>query len=114
MSRVRAPSSTPSSPAPPWRTQGPTERRVHAAHPGGTGCMTFPPPRRAKIVCTLGPATRTAESVAALIDAGMDVARLNLSHGSHDEHRALSEHVRREPDPAKRPGAVGADRQGPK
>jgi len=76
--------------------------------------MTFPPPRRAKIVCTLGPATRTAESVAALIDAGMDVARLNLSHGSHDEHRALYEHVRRESDRAKRAVAVVADLQGPK
>ncbi|TMQ71617.1 MAG: pyruvate kinase, partial [Candidatus Eisenbacteria bacterium] len=76
--------------------------------------MTFPPPRRAKIVCTLGPATRTAESVAALIGAGMDVARLNLSHGSHDEHRALYEHVRRESDRAKRAVAVVADLQGPK
>ena len=37
--------------------------------------------RRAKIVCTLGPATQSPEAIRALIDAGMDVARLNLSHG---------------------------------
>ncbi|HEY9412664.1 MAG TPA: pyruvate kinase, partial [Jiangellaceae bacterium] len=42
--------------------------------------------RRAKIVCTLGPATDSAEQLRAVIDAGMDVARFNLSHGSHAEH----------------------------
>ena len=42
--------------------------------------------RRAKIVCTLGPATESAESIRELVDAGMDVARLNLSHGTHDDH----------------------------
>ena len=39
--------------------------------------------RRAKIVCTLGPATATPEIIAALVNAGMNVARLNLSHGDH-------------------------------
>ncbi|HET6501221.1 MAG TPA: pyruvate kinase, partial [Amycolatopsis sp.] len=38
--------------------------------------------RRAKIVCTLGPATATADKIRALVDAGMDVARMNFSHGS--------------------------------
>ena len=76
--------------------------------------MTFPPARRAKIVCTLGPATRSAESIAALIEAGMDVARLNLSHGTHDEHRAAYERVRSASDAAKRAVAVLADLQGPK
>src|SRR5579872_6069098 len=42
--------------------------------------------RRAKIVCTLGPATSTQERINALITAGLDVARLNLSHGSHADH----------------------------
>jgi pyruvate kinase len=39
--------------------------------------------RRAKIVCTLGPATESPESVRRLVDSGMDVARLNMSHGDH-------------------------------
>ncbi len=44
--------------------------------------------RRAKIVCTLGPATGSAEQVTALVESGMDVARLNFSHGSHEDHAA--------------------------
>ncbi len=44
--------------------------------------------RKTKIVCTLGPATDSAEGIAALIDAGMDVVRLNFSHGTRDDHRA--------------------------
>ena len=50
--------------------------------------------RRAKIVCTLGPATCTPEQVRALVAAGMDVARLNLSHGSREEHAAVYREVR--------------------
>ena len=45
--------------------------------------------RRTKIVCTLGPSSGSPESIRALIEAGMDVARLNFSHGSHDDHGAL-------------------------
>ena len=45
--------------------------------------------RRAKIVCTLGPATSTPEAIRALVDAGMDVARLNLSHGSYADHEEI-------------------------
>ncbi|MGL5247378.1 MAG: pyruvate kinase, partial [Brooklawnia sp.] len=48
--------------------------------------------RRAKIVCTLGPATETQERMEELIRAGLDVARFNMSHGSHEEHaRRLAE-----------------------
>ena len=43
--------------------------------------------RRAKIVCTLGPAVESIEKITELIDAGMNMARLNLSHGGHDEHQ---------------------------
>ena len=50
--------------------------------------------RRAKIVCTLGPATSTAPALAELIDAGMNVARLNFSHGTHEEHSAVYDMVR--------------------
>ena len=42
--------------------------------------------RRAKIVCTLGPATATPRRIRELVYAGMDVARLNMSHGSHEDH----------------------------
>ena len=42
--------------------------------------------RRAKIVCTLGPATGSLEQITALVEAGMDVARLNFSHGKHEDH----------------------------
>src|SRR5258705_2844955 len=70
--------------------------------------------RRAKIVCPRGPATATAQQLAELIDAGMDVARLNFSHGTHAEHSAVYDAVRQIA--AERGRAVGvlADLQGPK
>lgn len=51
--------------------------------------------RRTKIICTLGPATDTAAQLAELVDAGMDVARLNFSHGTRDDHLARYRMVRR-------------------
>ncbi|HEV7712763.1 MAG TPA: pyruvate kinase, partial [Asanoa sp.] len=45
--------------------------------------------RRAKIVCTLGPAVASPERIRGLVDAGMDVARLNFSHGDHADHEAV-------------------------
>jgi len=70
--------------------------------------------RRARIVCTLAPASRAPATVRALVDAGMDVARLNFSHGSHEEHRALHDAVRRAADEAGRAVGVMADLQGPR
>jgi pyruvate kinase len=70
--------------------------------------------RRAKIVCTLGPATGTYEGVRALVYAGMDVARLNFSHGSHEQHRQAYEWVRRASDESGRGVGVLVDLQGPK
>ena len=70
--------------------------------------------RRAKIVCTLGPATSTAPALAELIDAGMNVARLNFSHGTHAEHSAVYEMVRQISAERARPVGVLADLQGPK
>jgi len=70
--------------------------------------------RRAKIVCTLGPASRSAEAISALVRAGMDVARLNLSHGTHEDHAAAYAHVRRASDEAGRAVGILADLQGPK
>jgi pyruvate kinase len=70
--------------------------------------------RRTKIVCTLGPATATEERVTALVEAGMDVARLNFSHGDHAEHERLYGLVRAAADRLGRPVGVLADLQGPK
>ncbi|GAA2070274.1 pyruvate kinase [Microbacterium hatanonis] len=70
--------------------------------------------RRAKIVATLGPATSTYESVRAIIDAGVDVARLNLSHGDYSVHEGNYANVRRAADDAGKPVAILVDLQGPK
>jgi len=70
--------------------------------------------RKTKIVCTIGPATETAEMVDRLVDAGMDAARLNLSHGTHEEHARRAGLIREAQDRAGRPLAVIADLQGPK
>src|SRR5919108_2913588 len=71
-------------------------------------------PRRTKIVATIGPASSSAEAVAGLARAGMDGARLNLSHGTHDEHRARARMVRAVEAEVGRPLALIADLQGPK
>jgi pyruvate kinase len=70
--------------------------------------------RRAKIVCTLGPSTNTAERLRKLVEAGMDVARLNLSHGSHAEHERVYLDVRRASDAVGRAVGILVDLQGPK
>jgi pyruvate kinase len=70
--------------------------------------------RRAKIVATLGPATSSLEQIRGLVDAGMDVARLNLSHGSHDVHLKVYENVRAAADEAGRGVGILVDLQGPK
>ncbi|GAB3607885.1 pyruvate kinase [Humibacter ginsengiterrae] len=70
--------------------------------------------RRAKIVATLGPATSSYENIRAIIDAGVDVARLNLSHGTYDVHEAVYANVRRAADDSGRAVAVMVDLQGPK
>ncbi|MEV5241550.1 pyruvate kinase [Streptomyces cinnamoneus] len=70
--------------------------------------------RRAKIVCTLGPATDSYEQIKALVEAGMDVARFNLSHGTYDEHEARYQRVRKAAEETGRNIGVLADLQGPK
>jgi pyruvate kinase len=71
-------------------------------------------PRRTKILATIGPASGTPERLAQLVAAGMNGARLNFSHGTHDEHRARAEACRAAADDAGRPLALVADLQGPK
>ncbi|MCH0562755.1 MULTISPECIES: pyruvate kinase [unclassified Streptomyces] len=70
--------------------------------------------RRAKIVCTLGPATDSYDQIKALVDAGMDVARFNLSHGTHAEHEERYRRVRKAADETGRSVGILADLQGPK
>ena len=70
--------------------------------------------RRAKIVCTLGPATASPERVRALVDAGMDVARLNFSHGTRDDHEQVYRRVREVAEATGAAVGVLADLQGPK
>ena len=70
--------------------------------------------RRAKIVCTLGPATGTYEGVRGLVYAGMDVARLNFSHGAYEQHRQAYTWVRQASDESGRGVGVLVDLQGPK
>ncbi len=70
--------------------------------------------RRAKIVCTLGPSSNTTERLVELINAGMNVARLNMSHGDYDEHGARLKAVREAAEITGRTVGVLADLQGPK
>src|SRR6476660_983862 len=70
--------------------------------------------RRAKIVCTLGPATSSAERLSELVAAGMDVARLNLAHGAYEDHEKVYLEVRRASDESGRAVGVLVDLQGPK
>ncbi|MEO9151691.1 MAG: pyruvate kinase [Lapillicoccus sp.] len=70
--------------------------------------------RRAKIVCTLGPATSSVEQIRALVDAGMDIARLNLSHGEYAVHEEIYRAVRKASDETGRAVGILVDLQGPK
>lgn len=73
-----------------------------------------PIPRRAKIICTLGPSSNTYEKIKALVQAGMDVARLNFSHGTHDDHNKVINTIRQVSRELDKPIAIMQDLQGPK
>ncbi|ORM33853.1 pyruvate kinase [Williamsia sp. 1135] len=70
--------------------------------------------RRTKIVCTLGPATATDDRVRELVESGMDVARLNFSHGKHQDHKEMYDRVRKASDVTGHAVGILADLQGPK
>lgn len=77
--------------------------------------MTWQLPRRqTKIVCTLGPRSESFDRVLALAEAGMDVARLNFSHGTHEEHASRIETVRAVSERVERSIGILQDLQGPK
>ncbi len=69
--------------------------------------------KRTKIVCTLGPAVDSEEALRGLIDAGMDVARLNFSHGSHAEHKARIDRLKKVREEMGSPCAIMLDTCGP-
>ena len=70
--------------------------------------------RRAKIVCTLGPAVSSPQRLRELVAAGMDVARLNLSHGAYADHEAVYRDVRAASDETGHAVGILVDLQGPK
>lgn len=70
--------------------------------------------RRAKIVATLGPASSSYDQLRAIIEAGVDVARMNLSHGSYDDHEQIYRDVRKAASDLDKPVGVFVDLQGPK
>src|ERR671937_2215245 len=76
--------------------------------------MAADEPRRTKIVATIGPASSSRDTICALIDAGVDAARLNFSHGTREEHAARARFVREAQEECGRPLALMADLQGPK
>jgi pyruvate kinase len=69
---------------------------------------------RTKIVCTLGPSTASRETLLSLMEAGMNVARLNFSHGTHEAHAETVALVRAAADELNRPVAILGDLQGPR
>ena len=69
---------------------------------------------RTKIVCTIGPAVASYEKMVALIEAGMNVARLNFSHGTHEEHERNIKNLKKARQQTKRPLALMLDMKGPK
>lgn len=69
--------------------------------------------RKTKIVCTLGPASKDEKTISKMLKAGMDVARINLSHGTHEYHQATIESFRRVRDSLDMPAAVMLDTKGP-
>ena len=70
--------------------------------------------QRTKIVCTIGPVSASSAKLTAMMKAGMRVARLNLSHGTHAEHRALMKTIRSVAKTLKLQVPIIADIQGPK
>jgi len=74
----------------------------------------FATAKRTKIVCTIGPASASPAILEAMVREGMDVARLNFSHGLHDDHARAYEFVRAASDATGRAVGILADLQGPK
>src|SRR3989344_1959900 len=68
---------------------------------------------RTKIICTIGPAVETYEKIVQLIEAGMNVARLNFSHGTHSDHLQIIQYLKKAREEKKVPLAIMLDTKGP-
>src|SRR6202051_2125385 len=110
MSTISEPSSSSPSDAPP--SHAPPSHATAERARGRNRVMRRR--RSAKIVATLGPASAGGEPIRALFDAGVDVFRLNFSHGTHEEHRARFAEIRQVENDTGRPIGILADMQGPK
>src|SRR5262249_56071532 len=80
----------------------------------GQAIPAAPDGRKAKIVCTIGPASSSEAVLRDLMRAGMDVARLNFSHGTHEEHARIIDRLRRVAEKEERSICILQDLQGPK
>lgn len=69
--------------------------------------------RKTKIICTLGPATNSEEIIRKLIENGMDVARLNFSHGTHEEHKKKIDMIKKIREELDKPIPILLDTKGP-
>lgn len=69
--------------------------------------------RKTKIICTIGPAVSSENRIQELIEAGMDVARINFSHGTHEEHQVIIERLKRAREISQKPLAIMLDTKGP-
>ena len=69
--------------------------------------------RKTKIICTIGPASESEEVLTAMCQAGMNVARINFSHGTHEEHRQKIAAIRRVREKLNLPIAIMLDTKGP-
>ena len=76
--------------------------------------MNFSKYNRTKVVCTIGPASNSEEMLRKMILAGMDVARLNFSHGTHEEHALVIASIRKLSEELATPVTILQDLQGPK
>ena len=93
-----------------------TASTLASTPPSSPSTPSVPPTHypRTKIVCTLGPATSTADAIDSLMDAGLDVARINFSHGTHEQHARTIAIVRELAKSRGRPVAILGDLQGPR
>ena len=76
--------------------------------------MTFLPPNKTKIVCTIGPASESQQVMEQMLLAGMNVARLNFSHGDFESHKRVIDTLRSASRATRRRVAIMADLSGPK
>src|SRR6266699_3853619 len=89
-------------------------RKLNLKTSSAAAAQTSVPRRRAKIICTIGPSCNSEPALRDLMRLGMDVARLNFSHGSHDDHARNIDRLRATAEKEHRTICILQDLQGPK